>query len=176
MIRTDPFLSRRFDSHIFRASRFCPPPVNRTPHEPCSSGRESAHTKRSQSRLTSATTKQWRFMVSMHTQERTEALHEPKGRTGVSPALLARPRDHALRARACALAGQAGRQPYVDGTPRDLAGSGTHCAHCVRTIPSLRRVQRELARALGPGRANPEEISALRSHFCKIELCRKARI
>jgi hypothetical protein len=59
------------------------------------------------------------------------------GRASRLPSRRSR-RKNSLRARACALAGQAGRLPYVAGTRWGLAGSGVQCEYKVRRILSLR--------------------------------------
>src|SRR2546425_8543092 len=57
-------------------------------------------------------------------------------------------RQSGLRARDCALAGQAGRLPYVAGTRWGRAGSGARCAHRVRRIVSLRFRERGKAASI----------------------------
>ena len=76
-----PDLARQ--GHIDRAGQEAGAPILRfiVPlplHEPRSSGRESAHTKKSQSRLTSAATNWWWFLGPMPAQTRMEAHHEQR--------------------------------------------------------------------------------------------------
>src|SRR6266496_2609320 len=82
-------------------------------HGPRSSGRESAQTKGSQSRLTSAATGRKGFMVLLHAPERKETLHEPQRRAGILPACVGNA-DETQPLPAARSPGQAGSLPHVE--------------------------------------------------------------